>query len=223
METISSFIFLFFEGCWAHKRDAADPRGVRRHLRPPLQAAPEGRIQAGQSVSRSVSLSLMETIWSSSVCWIGSGLEKSPIRIIGKWPLEYRTGTSPSLGNFVNAHWISWEQIQWGTCCPGRISWDNITLGHSNSWFFSCPQILEKLYIKDLRTGGEGGWSKSRHSNGGCVDLVLWINPKFGQGGGGGPKSRKFCGRPLCMAPNINCWDLLVSINVRICSCYLPI
>ena len=26
---------------------------------------------------------------------------------------------------------------------------------------------------------------------------------KCGKGGGGGPKSRKFCGRPLCMVPNI--------------------
>ena len=36
-------------------------------------------------------------------------------------------------------------------------------------------------YIKDVRTVGD--WPKSRHSKGGCVNLVLQINPKFGQGG----------------------------------------
>ena len=34
------------EGGGAHQRDAEDPRGVRGHLRPPVQAAPEGG-QAG--------------------------------------------------------------------------------------------------------------------------------------------------------------------------------
>ena len=38
---------------------------------------------------------------------------------------------------------------------------------------------------------GEGGWSKSRHSKRGCVDLLLYINPKFGQGGGRGSKNPK--------------------------------
>ena len=57
------------------------------------------------------------------------------------------------------------------------------------------------LFIKDIPTEGEGGWPKSRHSKGGCVDLVLEIRPKCGQGEGGGPKSQKFCGRTLWMPP----------------------
>ena len=32
---------------------------------------------------------------------------------------------------------------------------------------------------------GEGGWPKSRHSKGGCVNLVLEISPKCGQEGRG--------------------------------------
>ena len=32
---------------------------------------------------------------------------------------------------------------------------------------------------------GEGGWPKSRHSKGGCVDFILYFWPKCGQGGGG--------------------------------------
>ena len=56
-------------------------------------------------------------------------------------------------------------------------------------------------YIKDVRTGrGEGGSPKAD-----IVREVAWIysyrSSKNADGGGGGPKTRKFCGRPLCMAP----------------------
>ena len=54
-------------------------------------------------------------------------------------------------------------------------------------------------FIKDVRT--KGGWPKGRLSNRGCVDLILEIRPKCGQGEGGGPKSQKLCRRPLWMVP----------------------
>ena len=47
---------------------------------------------------------------------------------------------------------------------------------------------------------GEGGQTKRRCSNGGCVNSVLQISPKCGQGGRG-PKSRNFCGRHIWMVP----------------------
>ena len=45
---------------------------------------------------------------------------------------------------------------------------------------------------------------QSRRSKGGWVNLLLEISPKCGQGGGGGQKSRKFCGRHLWMVAK---WD----------------
>ena len=39
--------------------------------------------------------------------------------------------------------------------------------------------------MKDVRKEGGGGWPKSRHNKGGCVDLVLYFIPKCGQGGRG--------------------------------------
>ena len=54
--------------------------------------------------------------------------------------------------------------------------------------------------INDVRTqGGRGSW-KSRCSKGGCVNFIVSINSKCGQGGGG-QKSENFCGRHLWMAP----------------------
>ena len=48
-------------------------------------------------------------------------------------------------------------------------------------------------YIKDVRSGmGGGGQPKSRHSKGGCVDLLLQLQPKFGQGGRGSKNPKNF-------------------------------
>ena len=58
-------------------------------------------------------------------------------------------------------------------------------------------------FIKHVRNNeGRGVCPKADiDSKGGCVDLVLEIRPKCGQGKGGGPKSLKFCGRPSWMVP----------------------
>ena len=46
------------------------------------------------------------------------------------------------------------------------------------------------------------------------MDLLLYINPKFGQGGGD-PKTQKFCRRPLCMVPKRNLHPFLVASSKK--------
>ena len=53
---------------------------------------------------------------------------------------------------------------------------------------FKGPYLndVRSAYLNDVRSeGGRGGWPKSKRSKGGCLDLVLQINPNCWQGGRG--------------------------------------
>ena len=73
--------------------------------------------------------------------------------------------------------------------------------------YYIIAQSPRGPFIKDVRvrTKGGGGVSPKAH----IVREVAWIysyrsSQNADRGGGGDQKSRKFCGRPLFMAPNLN-------------------
>ena len=73
-------------------------------------------------------------------------------------------------------------------------------------------------YIKDVHTKGGGGVSPKAD----IVREVAWIycyrSSQNADKGGGGPKSRKFCGRPLCMVPKKISWSAASFLTVDILS-----
>ena len=54
-----------------------------------------------------------------------------------------------------------------------------------NAWRLADASLGAILKWRPQWGGEGGGWPKSRHSKGGCVDLVLQISPNCGQGGEG--------------------------------------
>ena len=83
-----------------------------------------------------------------------------------------------------------------GSSFASITSMDYTEMGAMVYGIMNCLVALGTIHKRRSHRGGRWGWSKNRHSKGGCVDLVLDIRPKCGQGGGG-YKTRKFCGRPL--------------------------
>ena len=65
-------------------------------------------------------------------------------------------------------------------------------------------------YIKDVRTEGGGGVGPKAD----IVREVVWIysyrSSQNAEKGGGGQKTHKFCGRPLCMAPESKRHKILI-------------
>ena len=108
-----------------------------------------------------------------------------------------------------------WRWPIWDCWLSGRMSLAILHQTPNQRWWpeWECTDIglsaakhfLKGPYIKDVRTGrGEGGSPKAD-----IVREVAWIysyrSSQNADKGGGGPKSRKFCGRPLWMVPWLAC------------------
>ena len=68
-----------------------------------------------------------------------------------------------------------------------------------------CKQVQSGKGLPDMMSAPDGGRGskKSGQSKGGCVNYMLQIRSKCGQGGGG-QKIQKFCGHPIWKPPYLN-------------------